>query len=259
MLLENVVRYGGIGRRIPALAVTFAIQNARRPVQKVGLHIGFGRIPERLRQRIEGKSAEVGLIGEQIVGVIASPRPLLAGVVAVDRRRPYERRSRGQSPELVGGQRLGRRQIEDARHPVALQATSSPAVRKSRQRRHLKRQRLARSGAGRDHGVPPGMYVAQRLALVTPELGDALTRIHRAHLGIHPRRPRFDDGMAGGDVLDVGHPFAVAKDDVGRIHEVKCPRPCSPVQASGDPCHARSHRKSDAVPKHCRWANPCAC
>ena len=71
-------------------------------------------------------------VGQQVVGVVARPGALLAGVVAVDRGRPGELRGAGEAAQLVGRERLGRREVEDAsaagcpRSALPLRPSASP-------------------------------------------------------------------------------------------------------------------------------------
>ncbi len=75
-----------------------------------------------------------------------------------------------------------------------------------------------------------GADVVQRLGLVAPELGDALGLVHRPYVRVDPVGPRLDDGLACRDVLDMRDPFAVAKDDVGGIHERSLPDRHPPIR-----------------------------
>ena len=71
----------------------------------------------------------------------------------------------GERAELVGGQRLGRREVE----------RGGPRVGGERgEHRQLVGQRLARRGAGRHHHVPPGVGQLGRVALVGPRRAHAV-------------------------------------------------------------------------------------
>ena len=208
---------GDVGAEHPAIVVALVDHDVGQPAERAGPP-GVSR-QDRVVQRVG--------VGQQIVRVVTGPGPLLAGVVAIDRRRPGEGRCPREPAQLVGRQRLGRGEVEHRRTPVAPQRAAGASRRQRGERRRLERQRLSRCGAGRDDGVSPLPDVVQRLGLVPPQGGDAVGGIHGAHLGVDPRRPGLHHGLACGDALDMRHPFAVAQHKIGGVHPLSLPEPPS--------------------------------
>jgi hypothetical protein len=52
-------------------------------------------------------------VGQRVIGVVAGPVALVAGVVAIDGCRADELRSGREPPSLIGRERLGRGQVQD--------------------------------------------------------------------------------------------------------------------------------------------------
>ena len=95
---------------------------------------------------------EVG-VGEDQLGVVADPAALLGGGVAVvGRRTDPGDGHRLHRRELVGGQRLGRGEVERRRAPPG---RCVGALDEGRQHRQQVAEALARRGAGGDHDVVP--------------------------------------------------------------------------------------------------------
>ena len=126
-------------------------------------------------------------IGEHDAGVLAYPLPLLARRVPVVTRRPYSRQIQlGDGAQLVGGQRLRRRQVQHRRPRVGEQPG---------QRGKLVGQRLAGRGAGRHHDVRTVPGQVGGVGLVPPRCRDPAGRERAAQLRRYPRGPV--DGLAG--------------------------------------------------------------
>ena len=143
------------------------------------------------------------------VGVFAGP-PLDGGFgVAVGRRDADPRidlaRESSQADQLVGGQGLRRREIENGR-PVADVREAAPAPPPPAQEvqgRNPGGKRLPRAGPGCDDRVRAAVQQLRRLRLVRPQLADSTICEGILDFGRHPFGPRrpgartrrhFDDG-----------------------------------------------------------------
>ena len=148
--------------------------------------------------------------GQQVAGVAARPVPFGPGRVAVEDGRLHPGQAeRADRPELVGGQGLGRRDVE---HGVARQHGGERG-------QQVAEGLAGRRGGGDDH-VPAGLRVVRRQRLVTPRRADAAGREGLGHRRGHPGRPRHLPAGPGRDVLDVhgaARPGVVEQDAQGAV------------------------------------------
>ncbi len=148
--------------------------------------------------------------GQQVAGVAARPVTFGPGRVAVEDGRLHPGQpERADRPELVGGQGLGRRDVE---HGVAGQHGGKRG-------QQIAEGLAGRRGGGDDH-VPAGLRVVRRQRLVTPRRADAAGREGLGHRLGHPRRPRHLPAGPGRDVLDVhgaARPGVVEQDAQGAV------------------------------------------
>ena len=145
-------------------------------------------------------------VGEQVARVLADPPALLGRGVAVDHRRPHVGAEGGDRGQLVGGQRLGRRDVQDpgpGEHPAALEQPGQGG--------QLVRQRLAGGRAGGHHDVPSGAHQLGDLHLVTPRALDAAAAPARHELRVRPGRPVGGAAGARRRAVDVPHPVAATR------------------------------------------------
>ena len=149
---------------------------------------------------------EVG-VGEHDVGVVADPPPLVGRRVAVVRGRPHPGdRHRLDPGELVGGQRLGRREVDGRRAPQPRRGR--PLGRRAQHRREVA-QALAGCRSGRDHDVLTGRGEVDRGPLVRPRALHPRGQQGRQHGRRDGPRPLRQAGRSSGDVLDVEEAFAL--------------------------------------------------
>ena len=148
--------------------------------------------------------------GQQVPGVAARPVPLGPGRVAVEDGRLHPGQAeRPDRPELVRGQRLGRRDVE---HGVARQHGA--------ERGQQIAERFAGRGRGGDDHVPAGLRVVRGQRLVAPWRADAAGREGLGHRRRHPRGPRHLPAVPRRDVLDVhgaARPGVVEQDAQGAV------------------------------------------
>jgi hypothetical protein len=134
--------------------------------------------------------------GEQVVRVRPGPGSVGEGGIAVhDGGTDARDGQRGHHPQLVGGQRPGRRQVQ-----------RGAAVQDPGQGRQEVAERL--SGCGRrrdDHVLAPGRVVG-RGGLVRPGPGDPGRLERLGDLGGSPVGPVDAVTVGGGDLLQVGKP-----------------------------------------------------
>lgn len=153
---------------------------------------------ERPPVAVSGQDAVVQHVGvgQYEPGVFADPLALGARGVAVVAGRAYAVEVEGgDGAQLVGGECLGRGQVEHGRARVGEQG---------RQRRQLVRQRLARPGAGGDDHVLAAVRQGGRLGLVLPRGDHAAPDERRPQWLRHPVRPRYGVPGAGRHPFDVG-------------------------------------------------------
>ena len=152
----------------------------------------------------QGAVQHVG-VGQDVLAVVARPLPHLGGGVAVvgggpqvgqpGLAEPAERR------ELVLGERLGRREVEDTGAALALRAAGGlDRVQPGQQ----VGQRLARGRSCGDHGVPALVGEVGGGDLVRPRSRYAEPLERLADGVVQPRRPRVHTRRTGLDDLEVG-------------------------------------------------------
>ena len=125
----------------------------------------------------------------------SGPVALVERGVAVQRRGPHVREVElGECPQLVGGQRLGRREVEGGGARVGGERG---------EHRQLVGQRLPGRRAGRHHDVLPGVGQLGRVHLVGPGGAHAVVDQRVADRRGHPVRPRRDAPGPRGHPHDV--------------------------------------------------------
>jgi hypothetical protein len=134
-------------------------------------------------------------VGQDVVGLLPHPGALLEGRVAVEGGRPHLGDAQlTQSAQLVGGQRLGRREIEDG---AALEGGGDGGNEVG--------ERLPRRRAcGNDHVSATSGQVC-RFVLVRPQSGDSSVRQARNQKLADPVRPSHLTRLTCGNMLHVGH------------------------------------------------------
>ena len=184
----------------PPVAVALVHHHVAQPAEKPGPAVVTGQ--QRPVQHVRR--------GQQVPGVAARPVPFGPGRVAVVDGHLHPRQAeRPDRPELVRGQRLGRRDVE---HGVARQHGA--------QRGQQVAERLAGRRRGGDDHVPAGLRVVRGQRLVTPRRADAAGREGLGHRRRHPRRPRHLPAVPRRDVLDVhgaARPGVVEQDAEGAV------------------------------------------
>ena len=162
---------GHVAAEQAAVPVALVDHDVAQPAQE-------GRPALVLRQ--QRPVQQVG-VGQHHVGVLANPVALVERGIAVQGGRPHPGQPEfGQRPVLVGGQRLGGREVQ---HP-------GPGLGQyRRQHRQLVGQRLAGRGAGRDHHRLARPGVLGRGHLVRPGCVDPGRGQRREQLRRHPARP----------------------------------------------------------------------
>ncbi len=148
--------------------------------------------------RVAGEDAVVQHVGvgQHEPGVPPDPLPFGAGGVPVVAGRTYALDlQRGDGAQLVGGERLGRCQVEHGGAGVGEQGG---------QRGQLVRQGLAGRGAGGHHDVLPVVRQAGRLGLVPPRRRHPPPGVRGAQFLRNPPRPRHRHTGPGRHPFDVG-------------------------------------------------------
>ena len=141
-------------------------------------------------------------VGEDDPGVLAGPVALLPGGVAVVGGGADAGQVEGlQRAELVGGQGLGRGEVQHRRLVGGEQGGEG---------RQLVREGLARPGAGGDDGVGAGPRGLGGDGLVGPREGDAAGGEGGAQRRWRPVGPGGGGPGAGRHVFDVGERFGAA-------------------------------------------------
>ena len=137
--------------------------------------------------------------GQQVVGVRAGPDAIGYGSVAVHHGGAHAAQAqRRDQPELVGGQRAGRRDVQ-----------RGAALEHGGQRRDQVAERLTRRGAGGDDHVAAlaGQPRGPGLVGPRPRRADAVQRL--AQPGGQPVRPVGPPSAARGDPVDMRQPAGV--------------------------------------------------
>ncbi len=167
------------------------------------------RPEERRPPAMDGQQGPVEhvRIGQDVLRVVAGPFPLVARTVAVVGAQAHVEAQRGEPGQLVVGEGLGGREVEDGGAPFAARPARGPD---GAQGRELVGEGLARGGAGGHHDVGAGMGGVGRGGLVSPGQHDPAPFVRRAHVAGHPGRPVRDDGRAWRQHLQVGEPVGAA-------------------------------------------------
>ena len=206
------VRHGGRGehqRRCGAVPRAHPQQPSQqqRDVRAEHPAVGVALVDDDVAQpaqerRPAGVSGQHGAVqhvrvAEHPAARAAGPVALVERGVAVERGGPHVREVElGEGAQLVGGQRLGRREVQGG----------GPRVGGERgEHRQLVGQRLAGRGAGRHHDVLPGVGQLGRVHLVGPRRAHAVVDQRVADRRGHPARPVRDAPGPG------GHPHHVAQ------------------------------------------------
>ncbi len=153
--------------------------------------------------RQEGVVEQVG-VGEDVVGVLTDPSPVLGRGVTVVGGGPQPRQGQPvEAVELVVGEGLGRREIERGRAPPVRRERTVHDVGEGGQQIA---ERLARGGTGREHDVRTRVGGLRRLQLVAPQARQPGLREGRVEGRRHPVGPRRGRGRPGRDPVHVGQP-----------------------------------------------------
>ena len=163
-------------------------------------------------------------VAEHPAAVPPGPVALVERGVAVQRGRPHVGEVElGEGPQLVGGQRLGRREVQGGGAGVGGERG---------EHRQLVGQRLAGRGAGRHHDVLSGVGQLGGSHLVGPRGAHAVVDQRVAHRRGHPARPVRGPPGAGGHPHDVAQRGELA---AVRQHR-RSPRARAPAGRSPRPC-----------------------
>ena len=177
-------------------------------------------------------------VAEQPARVAARPVPLGVRSVPVERRGPdIGQPERLDCPQLVGGQRLGRREVQRRRAPV---------VGERRQHRQLVGQRLPRRGPGGHHDVVPGVREVGCAGLMAPRPVNAPFLERGAHRGRDPERPVDGASGAGGQLHDVAQ-RVVPVAGVGSGHDPPQQAFPAPLDHGDDAMAVCSHAASTTL------------
>jgi hypothetical protein len=165
------------------------------------------RAQERRPPPVAGQqpSVEHVGVGQQQVGVLPRPGAFLVAGVAVVGGGPHAGGQGGgqtaQGAQLVGGERLGRREVQGGRAPPA---GGVVAVEQRAEHGHLVGQGLAGGGAGGDHDRLAAQGVAGGAGLVLPGAVDAEGPHSLDDLGADRPGPGGMAARPGGQALGMG-------------------------------------------------------
>ena len=210
-----------VGRGEPAQAAEHqADVRAEHPAERVALV--DDDVPQRPEQPrpppVLGQQREVQEVGvgQDDVGVLLHPAAFVEGGVAVAGGHPDVAGPAGdqepvQGGELVGGEGLGRAQVQRGRasgHGLdAARVEQRPGARGAGGRQGGQPEREGLAGAGRrgQDGVPAGPGGVGGLDLVQPGTLDPEGAVALHQVGVRPRRPVRLRAGPRGQVPDVGH------------------------------------------------------
>ncbi len=205
-------RLGAVGRADPAQPAQ-DVRDVRAEDAPVVVTLVDHDVAQRAQERgpahVPGQDRSVQHVGvgEHVVGVVAHPVTLVERAVAVVGARAQVHTQPDQRGELVLGERLGGRDVENG--GAALPARAAALLDRS-ERRQLVGQRLAGRRAGRDHDVRTGVGGVGGRGLVPPQQGHAPLGQRRDQARRRPVRPLGALRGPPGQHLQVGQPVLAA-------------------------------------------------